>query len=146
MPRAFFPAMFCGTTANAIELRQLQRLATHVYFRAGQTIFSERELADTVFGLSQGVVRLYKRLPDGRRQVLSFALPGDFLGMPFAERHNFSADAVGEVALCGFSRGELAKFIDRRDRIARGQRDELVVSGKEIWVGADDQSVGVKLL
>ena len=119
MPRAFFPAMFCGTAANAIELRQLQRLATHVYFRSGQTIFSERELADTVFGLSQGVVRLYKRLPDGRRQVLSFALPGDFLGMPFAERHNFSADAVGEVALCGFSRGELTKFIQSSPNIMR---------------------------
>jgi len=26
---------------------------------------------------SQGVVRLYKLLPDGRRQILAFALPGE---------------------------------------------------------------------
>jgi CRP/FNR family transcriptional regulator len=111
MPRAFFPTLFCGSTSNVPELRELQKLATQVYFRSGRTIFAEGEVADNVFGLSQGVVRLYKLLPDGRRQVVAFALPGDFLGMPLAERHNFSADAIGEVALCRFSRDELTKLI-----------------------------------
>jgi len=31
--------------------------------------------------------------------------------MPLAERHNFSADAIGEVTLCRFSRDDLKKFI-----------------------------------
>lgn len=119
MPRAFFPTLFCGTAADPSELRELQRLATQVYFSSGKTIFAERELADAVFGLSQGVVRLYKLLPDGRRQVLSFALPGDFLGMPLAERYNFSADAIGEVALCRFSRQELTTFIQSSPNIMR---------------------------
>ena len=119
MPRAFFPTLFCGATPDALELRELQRLATQVYFRAGKTIFSEGELANSVFGLSQGVVRLYKMLPDGRRQILAFALPGDFLGMPLADRHKFSADAIGEVALCRFSRGDLTKFTQSSPGIMR---------------------------
>jgi CRP/FNR family transcriptional regulator, anaerobic regulatory protein len=119
MPRAFFPTLFCGAAANALEPRELQRLATQVYFHAGKTIFSEGEPADCVFGISQGVVRLYKLLPDGRRQVLAFALPGDFLGMPLAERHNFSADTIGEVALCRFSRSELTNFIQSSPNIMR---------------------------
>jgi cAMP-binding proteins - catabolite gene activator and regulatory subunit of cAMP-dependent protein kinases len=119
MPRAFFPTLFCGATADALELQTLQGLATQVYFRAGRTIFSEGEPADSVFGLSQGVVRLYKLLPDGRRQVLAFALPGNFLGMPLADRHNFSADAIGEVALCRFSRRDLTKFTQSSPNIMR---------------------------
>ena len=119
MPRAFFPTLFCGATSDALELRELQRLATQVYFRAGKTIFSEGELANSVFGLSQGVVRLYKMLPDGRRQILAFALPGDFLGMPLADRHKFSADAIGEVSLCRFSRDDLTKFIQSSPSIMR---------------------------
>jgi CRP/FNR family transcriptional regulator, anaerobic regulatory protein len=111
MPRAFFPTLFCGAAVNAFEVGELQRLATQVHFHTGKTIFSEGEPADTVFGLSLGVVRLYKLLPDGRRQILAFALPGEFLGMPFADRHRFSADAIGEVALCRFSRSELTKFV-----------------------------------
>jgi CRP/FNR family transcriptional regulator, anaerobic regulatory protein len=119
MPRSHFPALFCGGTADARELREFQRLATVVYFRSGATIFSEGEPAANVFGLSQGVVRLYKLLPDGRRQVLAFALPGDFLSMPLAERHNFSADAIGEVALCRYSRHELTSFIQSSPNIMR---------------------------
>ena len=40
-------------------------------------------------------MRLYKLLPDGRRQIVGFALPGDFLGMTTSARHSFSADAIG---------------------------------------------------
>jgi CRP/FNR family transcriptional regulator, anaerobic regulatory protein len=119
MPRALFPTLFCGATVNPLELRALQGLGSPIYFRSGRTIFSESELAESIFGLSQGVVRLYKLLPDGRRQVLAFALPGDFLGMPLADRHNFSADAIGEVALCRFSRGELKKLIQASPGIMR---------------------------
>ena len=119
MPRALFPTLFCGQAPDALELRELRRLATQAYFRAGKTIFSEGEVAESVFGLSQGVVRLYKLLPDGRRQILAFALPGDFLGMPLADRHNFSADAIGEDALCRFSRGDLTKFTQSSPGIMR---------------------------
>jgi CRP/FNR family transcriptional regulator len=119
MPRAFFPTLFCGKACDEFELRELQRLATQVYPRPGETIFSEGDLADDVFGLSHGVVRLYKLLPDGRRQILSFALPGEFLGMPFADRHTFSADVIGEVALCRFSRREVTKFAQSRPGIMK---------------------------
>ena len=119
MSRALFPDLFCKDALDALELRELQRLATQVYLRSGKTIFPEGEAAESVFGISQGVVRLYKLLPDGRRQVLAFALPGDFLGMPLVERYSFSADAVGEVALCRFSRDELTRFIQSSPNIMR---------------------------
>jgi CRP/FNR family transcriptional regulator, anaerobic regulatory protein len=119
MPRVFFPTLFCGETCDELELRELQKLAIQLHFRAGKTIFSEGEWADNVFGLSQGVVRLYKLLQDGRRQILTFALPGEFLGMPLADRHTFSADAIGEVALCRFSRSELTKFVQSSPGVMR---------------------------
>jgi CRP/FNR family transcriptional regulator len=118
MPRTLFPALFCGTVANAHELRALRGIATEIYFRSGETIFSEREPADKVFGLSQGVVQLYTFM-DGRRQVLAFALPGDFLGMPLASLHRLSADAIGEVALCQFSRDELMKLLESSPTLMR---------------------------
>jgi CRP/FNR family transcriptional regulator len=119
MEGALFPALFCGAAANALELRELQGMATQVYVGSGKTIFSEGEQADSVYGLSHGVVRLYKQLTDGRRQVLSFALAGDFLGMPIAERHKLSADAVGEVSLSQFSRNDLLKFIASSPNLMR---------------------------
>jgi hypothetical protein len=96
MPRAFFLTLFCGDACDPQELRELQK-----------TIFSEGESADNVFGLSQGVVRLYKVLPAGRRQVLTFALPGDFLGMPLADRHSFSADESAKLPCVDFHASSL---------------------------------------
>jgi CRP/FNR family transcriptional regulator len=119
MPRAFFPTLFCGAAVSEAERQELQRLATQVCMPAGRTIFSEGAPAESAFGLSRGVVRLYKSLADGRRQVLTFSLPGDFLGMPLADRHNFSADAIGEVALCRFVRADLKKFIQSSPDVMR---------------------------
>ena len=99
MPRASFPALFCGNKVASQESREFAQLATTISFGAGKTIFAEGEPADSAFGVSQGVVRLYKLLPDGRRQVVAFALPGDFLGMPLATRHSCYADAIGENAV-----------------------------------------------
>jgi CRP/FNR family transcriptional regulator len=114
-----FPALFCGEACDARELAELTRLATPLRFDGGQTIFREGDVARNAFGLSRGVVRLYRLLPDGRRQVVAFALPGDFLAMPLADRFGFSADAVGEVSVCRFPREELKRLIQTNPGITR---------------------------
>lgn len=119
MPRTAFPALFCRGVATLPELRKLEQLAVQALFRPDQTIFSFRDPADTAFGLTSGLVRLYKWLPDGRRQVLAFALPGEFLGMPLDERYKFSADAIGEVVLCRFPRDSLTKIFQTSPSLMR---------------------------
>jgi CRP/FNR family transcriptional regulator len=110
MPHAPFLSLFGTGYLDAVELRGLSQLANKVDFRAGQTIFSEGDRANAVFGLSKGLVRLYKSRADGRRQILAFALPGDLIGMPFRERHSCSADAIGAVVACRFARAEFSNF------------------------------------
>jgi CRP/FNR family transcriptional regulator len=111
MARADFPEL-CGKLAlNSRELRKLQRLATTVRFRSGQRIINEGDIAGELYGLSAGVVRVYRKLADGRHHVLRFALPGDFLEWPRGERHSVSADAIGAVSVSRFARCELFEFI-----------------------------------
>ena len=121
MPRtsSFFPVLFCGEACDPRELAELTRLAASMRLEGGRTIFSEGDVARSSFGLSQGVVRLYRLLPDGRRQVVAFALPGDFLAMPLADRFSFSADAVGQVSVCRFPREELKRLIQTNPGIMR---------------------------
>jgi len=71
-------------------------------------------------------MRLYKLLPDGRRQIVGFALPGDFLGMAVSTRHGFSADAIGPVALCRFPKNSFARFIEDKPHLLR-RINELAV-------------------
>ena len=57
------------------ELRELAHLSHHVHFAPRETVFGQEELATSFYNLLEGVMRLYKLLPDGRRQILGFALP-----------------------------------------------------------------------
>jgi len=83
-------------------------------------------MTTSFYNLLEGVMRLYKLLPDGRRQIVGFALPGDFLGMTTSARHSFSADAIGAVAVCRFSRTSFARFIENKPHLLR-RMNELAV-------------------
>lgn len=82
-------------------------------------MFAQDELTTSFCNLLEGVMRLYKLLPDGRRQILAFALPGDFVGLAASPRHGFSADAIGPVTVCRFSRTSFARFTENRPPLLR---------------------------
>lgn len=111
---------------DGVELRELEQLGRHVHFASCETVFAQEELTTSFYNVLDGVLRLYKLLPDGRRQIVGFALPGDFLGMTNSPRHSFSADAIGAVAVCRFSRSTFARFVEDKPHLLR-RINELAV-------------------
>jgi CRP/FNR family transcriptional regulator len=108
----------CGAL-EADELVDLDRLSRPMHHAARETIFEQDELADSVFNITSGSARLYRLLPDGRRQVVGFALPGDFLGLALTERNAFSADALTPLTACSFSRQSFSDFLDSKQHLLR---------------------------
>jgi CRP/FNR family transcriptional regulator len=103
----------CGALDQA-DLAAFERIARHVYLEPGETLFAAGEAASSVHNLTAGVARLYKLLPDGRRQVIGFAVPGDFLGIAPSDRYSYSVDAVDSVSACRLSTGAFTHFIEHR--------------------------------
>jgi CRP/FNR family transcriptional regulator len=108
----------CGALDNE-ELATLDRMARPLTFHARDTLFEQDEPADSVFNITSGSARLYKLLPDGRRQIVGFALPGDFLGLAMEERNGFSADALTPLSACQFSRQAFSEFLDSTPHLLR---------------------------
>jgi CRP/FNR family transcriptional regulator, anaerobic regulatory protein len=108
----------CAALDNA-ELRELEHLSSHLHFASCETVFAQEEMTTSFYNLLEGVMRLYKLLPDGRRQIVGFALPGDFLGLTASPRHSFSADAIGPVAVCRFSRTSFSRYIEDKPHLLR---------------------------
>ena len=56
----------------------------------------------------------YKVLDDGRRQVLNYVMPGDFLGLQSSlfGKMDHSVQALSRMLLCVFERGDLGKLFD----------------------------------
>ena len=94
------------------EQRQLVAIMSTVEVAAHQPIFDEADSAEHVFNVTGGAVKIYKLLPDGRRQVTGFLLPGDFLGLTHKEAYAYSAEALVDTKLCRFPRRKLEKLLD----------------------------------
>jgi CRP/FNR family transcriptional regulator len=108
------------------EMREIEHLSRQVHFQPGESAFAQEDMTTSFYNLVDGVMRLYKLLPDGRRQVVGFALPGDFLGMANDGHHGFSADAIGAVIVCRFSWVAFAHFAEDKPHLLR-RINELVV-------------------
>lgn len=104
---------------DSAELHDLEKLGQETCFASRETLFSEDESASRVYSLTQGVARLYKLLPDGRRHIIGFALPGDFLGTTLSDRYSFSADAITPIVACRFSREGFARFVESKPNMLR---------------------------
>jgi CRP/FNR family transcriptional regulator, anaerobic regulatory protein len=120
------PCFGCAVRDRAVcgvlgcdDLGTFKRMGRTIRLKAGQTLFHEGDPASRVFTLTRGSLKLYKLLRDGRRQVIGFMFPGDFLGITIDEEHAVSAEALEESQLCGFPRGRFGEFVDGHPAMER---------------------------
>lgn len=109
-------ASICGVLDDA-DLLELERIARPLQLAPHDTLFSAGEEAKSVHSLSSGVARIYKLLPDGRRQIVGFALAGDFLGLAPGDRYTVSVDAIDQVSACRFPADAFFQFVEARPRL-----------------------------
>lgn len=118
------------------ELSDLDDLVLHVEHEAKSTFVRQDEPAGAVFSVTQGMARLYKLLPDGRRQIVGFAMPGDFLGLALNNRYGFSADAVEDLRLCRFDRADFDRLVSAKPHLLRRLHEfathELIIAQEQM--------------
>lgn len=57
-------------------------------------VYCEGDARTHVYRVEEGVVAIYKTLYDGRRRIIDFAYPGDFIGLGMIGEHIMSAQAT----------------------------------------------------
>lgn len=100
----------CGSLAED-GLRRLAALADDVAFAPGDSLVREGDTAHHLFNITAGSVRVYKLLPDGRRQIVGFLYAGDFLGLATGEHYAFTAEALEPVKVCKFRKAEYRRLL-----------------------------------
>jgi len=106
------------------ELDRLAQIVARVPVAAGQTIFQEGDDAEHVYNIVSGSVRLFKLLPDGRRQITGFLFDSDFLGLALKQHYAYSAEAVSPTVVCRFPRGKLERLFDDLPKLEKRLLDE----------------------
>lgn len=76
---------------------------------AGTTILMEGSNSPQLFTVLEGMGTRYKTLENGKRQVINFVFPGDFLGLQagIMGEMKHSIDATTEMTLCVFRRNDI---------------------------------------
>jgi len=76
-------------------------------------VFSEGDPATHVYQVETGAVALYKVFTDGRRQIVGFAYPGNFIGLGVHGEHPMHAQAIKPTRLRCLPVAALRQFAAR---------------------------------
>jgi len=87
---------------------------------AGATLFLEGANSAHLYTVLSGWAFRYKALADGRRQILSFVLPADFIGLQgtVLNEMQHSVEALTNMVLCLFPREKLWELYTRHPSLA----------------------------
>jgi CRP/FNR family transcriptional regulator len=127
------------SVCNAIDPRDIERLASLVVnltVDAGRTFIEEGDPAESFFNVTAGTAKLFKLLPDGRRQITGFASMGTFLGLAVSSIYAFGAEALEPMRICRFSRPKLRELLDdfpaMEKRLLEVASNELVAAQEQM--------------
>ncbi|MFT3754671.1 MAG: Crp/Fnr family transcriptional regulator [Pseudoxanthomonas sp.] len=101
------------------EAEALESQVGEVAVAAGRMLVREGDERRHVFTVTSGSLRRIRLLPDGRRLVAGFLLPGDYIGFSGAVRYRHSIEAIQDSVLCVFSSQDMRELCDRFPELER---------------------------
>lgn len=125
----------CGALDGPV-LNRLDDLADRLTLRPGEPLVRQGEAAVHLFNVTSGSVRVYRLLPDGRRQITGFLFAGDFLGLATGQTYDFSAEAIEASTVCRFRRAEYRALVRESPELEGALFDrvthELAAAGEQM--------------
>lgn len=124
--------LFVSHTQEELELVQsLKRRELHLC--AGESLIREGQTDAPLFTLLTGWAFRFKTLRDGRRQILSFLLGGDFIGVQ---------QKMGDASAHGVETLTEARFcVFQRDSLWELHRGSLSMGFNITWLAAHEESM-----
>ncbi len=112
-------ALFRGVAEEQLNWMQEYR---HAQFEvpARYELFSEGEPADYVYTLHDGWAIIYKTVSNGKRQIMRFALSGDFLGFQadLSAPMGYGITTLTSCRVCAFPRARMEDMLAANARVA----------------------------
>lgn len=115
--------------ASEVAILDLAGRRTRV-LKAGDDLISEGDEPRTIYLMIDGWAYRYKILDDGRRQILSFFVPGDLcdLHVYILDQMDHSIAALTPVKYASITPSELEQLCDNHPRVVRSLWWESLVS------------------
>ena len=120
--------------AKYADADPIDAIAQQVVFGRERAIFRQGDEVTSVYMVADGVIRLYKLLPDGRRQIVRFLRPGDFMGLAFTDCQPYTAEAVTPAIVKRIARSRLEALMEEQPQL---RRRLMAVTADELTAAQD---------
>lgn len=95
----------------AAERKKLDNHSQMLTIAARRSVFRQGEIPRYFYTIASGCLRLTALLPNGRRKILGFPMPGDYFGLCAAPRYDYGASAITGSRLCRIPIGALSERV-----------------------------------
>ena len=124
------------------ELQIFADISFEKEFSDKENIFLQQEDSKNLYNITEGNIKIYQLLSDGRVQIIGFLYPGDFFGSCQKGKYNYSAEAIGDVRVCVFQEEILNKHLEKNIKLAK---ELLNITSHELTLAQDRIAVLGKL-
>lgn len=130
-PLRRLPPFIANSTEEIALVQSLKRCELRV--GAGELLIQEGQTQASLFTLLSGWAYRFKTLSDGRRQILNFLLPGDFIGV---QQKMVAAAAHGVMSLT-----DAVLCVFKRDALWELHRQSPTMGFNVTWLSAREESL-----
>lgn len=88
-----------------------------------QYLFMQHTAADRVFNIASGVGILEKIASNGRRQILAFIFPGDFVGLAHSEHYEYGVKSLTPMTAYEFKHSSLVQLAEELPTLRTNLKD-----------------------
>jgi CRP-like cAMP-binding protein len=124
------------------EIAQICNKKTERSFAKGEVIINQDdEILDFLY-MKEGLVKLFRKLPDGKDQIISFSCPMDFvslLSVFSSNKYKYSVSAVVDSTVCSLDMGFIknhalnnAQFVMNLMSKVSEATDKIIIENLEI--------------
>lgn len=131
---AVVPLLRTPQAAKHTQADPIDAIAQQVVFERDRAVFRQGDEVTSIYKIVDGVFRLYKLLPDGRRQIVRFLQPGDFMGLAFTDSHPYTAEAVTTATVRRIARSRLEALMEEQSQL---RRRLMAVTADELTAAQD---------
>jgi CRP-like cAMP-binding protein len=105
---------------NKEELVEIVNKINHKEFSKGDVIFNEGNIANTLYFINEGKIKLYKYTKDGKEQILHILSEGDFFGeleLIKPAKYGFNSKAIEDAKICTLTKDEMKDIMMKNPEI-----------------------------
>ncbi|MCF6321180.1 MAG: Crp/Fnr family transcriptional regulator [Rhizobiaceae bacterium] len=100
----------CGALSTD-QLLHLSKYTNRTTYDSATELIPEGEDVERYSNILSGVIKLSKLLADGRQQIVGLQFAPDFLGRPFKNKSETTAETATQVEVCTFPKSILETMI-----------------------------------